>query len=109
MESIFLKYVESTISKAFEGLAIDISNTSTIKIDVKGVTSYEDYKNSKDKLLRLIGITDLEILSFKNNIIRYQANIMGDMSSLDRDIINSSFFIINDFNKSGEFNLEYIK
>jgi hypothetical protein len=109
IESIFLKYVESTISKAFEGLAIDISNTSTIKIDVKGVTSYEDYKNSKDKLLRLIGITDLEILSFKNNIIRYQANIMGDMSSLDRDIINSSFFIINDFNKSGEFNLEYIK
>ncbi len=109
IESIFLKYVESTISKAFEGLALDISNTSSINIVVRGITSYIDYKNSKDKLLRLIGVTDLEILSFKNNIIRYQANIMGGMDSLDRDIKNSSFFIIDDIKNSDELNLVYIK
>jgi hypothetical protein len=109
IENIFLKYVESKISKAFEGLTTDTSNTSTLKIDVRGVNSYEDYKNSKDKLLRLIGITDLEILSFKNNIIRYQANIMGNINSLNRDIENSSFFIIDDSKISNQLNLVYIK
>ena len=59
--------------------------------------------------MRLIGVTDLEILSFKNNIIRYQANIMGSMDSLDRDIKNSSFFIIDDIKNSDELNLVYIK
>ena len=68
-----------------------------------------DLKNSKDKLLRLIGITDLEILSFKNNIIRYQANIMGNINSLNRDIENSSFFIIDDSKISNQLNLVYIK
>jgi hypothetical protein len=109
IENIFLRYVESKISEAFEGLTIDTSNTSTLKIDVRGVNSYEDYKNSKDKLLRLIGITDLEILSFKNNIIRYQANIMGNINSLNRDIENSSFFIIDDSKISNQLNLVYIK
>ena len=109
IENIFLKYVESKISKAFEGLTTDTSNTSTLKIDVRGVNSYEDYKNSKDKLLKLIGITDLEILSFKNNIIRYQANIMGDINSLNRDIENSSFFIIDDSKISNQLNLVYIR
>ena len=109
IENIFLRYVESKISEAFEGLTIDTSNTSTLKIDVRGVNSYEDYKNSKDKLLKLIGITDLEILSFQNNIIRYQAGIMGNINSLNRDIENSSFFIINNSKTSNQLSLVYTK
>jgi hypothetical protein len=109
IENIFLRYVESKISEAFEGLTIDTSNTSTLKIDVRGVNSYEDYKNSKDKLLKLIGITDLEILSFQNNMIRYQANVMGDINSLNRDIENSSFFIINNSKTSNQLSLVYTK
>jgi hypothetical protein len=109
IENIFLRYVESKISEAFEGLTINTSNTSTLKIDVRGVNSYEDYKNSKDKLLKLIGITDLEILSFQNNIIRYQANIMGDINSLNRDIENSSFFITNNSKTSNQLSLVYTK
>ncbi|MDB2535277.1 DUF2066 domain-containing protein [Gammaproteobacteria bacterium] len=109
IENIFLRYVESKISEAFEGLTIDTSNTSTLKIDVRGVNSYEDYKNSKDKLLKLIGITDLEILSFQNNIIRYQADIMGNINSLNRDIQNSSFFIINNSKTSNQLSLVYTK
>ena len=109
IENIFLRYVESKISEAFEGLTINTSNTSTLKIDVRGVNSYEDYKNSKDKLLKLIGITDLEILSFQNNIIRYQADIMGNINSLNRDIENSSFFIINNSKTSNQLSLVYTK
>ena len=109
IENIFLRYVESKISEAFEGLTIDTSNTSTLKIDVRGVNSYEDYKNSKDKLLKLIGITDLEILSFQNNIIRYQADIMGNINSLNRDIENSSFFITNNSKTSNQLSLVYTK
>ena len=56
-----------------------------------------------------MGITDLEILSFKNNIIRYKANIMGDISSLNRDIRNNSFFKINDYKKNKQLNLTYLK
>ena len=109
IQSIFSKYVESIIPKVFEQLIIDTSNTSIIKIDVRGVSSYEDYKNSKNKLLKLIGITDLEILSFNNNMIRYEANIMGDIIALNKDIKNSSFFDIENFKNSEELNLVYLK
>jgi hypothetical protein len=109
IQSIFSKYVESIIPKVFEQLIIDTSNTSIIKIDIRGVSSYEDYKNSKNKLLKLIGITDLEILSFNNNMIRYEANIMGDIIALNKDIKNSSFFDIENFKNSEELNLVYLK
>jgi hypothetical protein len=109
IQSIFSKYVQSIIPKVFEKLIIDTSNTSIINIDIRGVSSYEDYKNSKNKLLKLIGITDLEILSFNNNIIRYKANIMGDIIALNKDIKNSSFFDIENFKNSEELNLVYLK
>ena len=109
IQSIFSKYVQSIIPKVFEKLIIDTSNTSIINIDIRGVSSYEDYKNSKNKLLKLIGITDLEILSFNNNIIRYKANIMGDIIALNKDIKNSSFFDIENFKNSEELILVYLK
>ena len=109
IESIFEEYVESIIPIAFQDLIIDTSNVFSITIDVQGITSYEDYKISKDKLLTLIEVTDLEILSFKNNIIRYKANIMGDTSSLNREIRNNSFFKIHDYKNNEQLNLIYIK
>ena len=74
-----------------------------------GINTYEDYKISKDKLLKLIAISDLEILSFKNNTIEYKATIIGDMNSLQRDVQNNSFFDINNLNKSDALNLVYLK
>ena len=74
-----------------------------------GINTYEDYKISKDKLLKLIAVSDLEILSFKNNTIEYKATIMGDMNSLQRDVLNNSFFDINNLNKSEALNLVYLK
>ena len=109
IESIFIEFLESIIPIAFQDLIINTSNVFSITIDVEGIASYEDYKISKDKLLTFIGITDLEILSFKNNIIRYQATVMGDISSLDRDIKNNSFFKINDYKDNEQLNLIYIK
>jgi hypothetical protein len=109
IERIFFEYVESIIPLSLEDLAIDTSNVSLISINVKGISSYEDYKISKDKLLTLIGVTDLDILSFKNNIIKYQANIMGDINSLSRDIDNNSFFEIDGFRSSEDLNLIYKK
>jgi hypothetical protein len=76
---------------------------------VTGINTYEDYKISKDKLLKLIAISDLEILSFKNNTIEYKATIMGDMNSLQRDVLKNSFFDINNLNKSEALNLVYLK
>ena len=101
--------VESIISKALENLVIDTTNTFITKIYVTGINTYEDYKISKDKLLKLIAISDLEILSFKNNTIEYKATIMGDMNSLQRDVLNNSFFDINNLNKSEALNLVYLK
>jgi hypothetical protein len=109
IERIFFEYVESIIPLSLEDLVIDTSNVSLISINVKGISSYEDYKISKDKLLTLIGVTDLDILSFKNNIIKYQANIMGDINSLSRDIDNNSFFEIDGFRSSEILNLIYKK
>ena len=90
-------------------MVIDTTNVFVTKIDVTGINSYEDYKISKDKLLKLIAICDLEILSFKNNTIEYKATIMGDMNSLQRDVQNNSFFDINNLNKSEALNLVYLK
>ena len=109
IETIFLEHVESIISKALENLVIDTTNTFITKIYVTGINTYEDYKISKDKLLKLIAISDLEILSFKNNTIEYKATIMGDMNSLRRDVLNNSFFDINSLNKSEALNLVYLK
>ena len=109
IETIFLEHLESIISKALKDLVIDTTNVFVTKIDVTGINSYEDYKISKDKLLKLIAISDLEILSFKNNTIEYKATIMGDMNSLQRDVQNNSFFDINNLNKSDELNLVYLK
>ena len=109
IERIFFEYVESIIPLSLEDLVIDTSNVSLISINVKGISSYEDYKISKDKLLTLIGVTDLDILSFKNNIIKYQANIMGDINSLSRDIDNNSFFEIDGYRSSEILNLIYKK
>lgn len=109
IETIFLEHVESIISKALENLVIDTTNTFITKIYVTGIDTYEDYKISKDKLLKLIAISDLEILSFKNNTIEYKATIMGDMNSLRRDVLNNSFFDINNLNKSEALNLVYLK
>jgi len=109
IETIFLEHVESMISKALENLVIDTTNTFITKIYVTGINTYEDYKISKDKLLKLIAVSDLEILSFKNNTIEYKATIMGDMNSLQRDVLNNSFFDINNLNKSEALNLVYLK
>ncbi|MDB2569988.1 DUF2066 domain-containing protein [Gammaproteobacteria bacterium] len=109
IETIFLEHVESIISKALENLVIDITNAFITKIYVTGINTYEDYKISKDKLLKLIAISDLEILSFKNNTIEFKATIMGDMNSLQRDVLNNSFFDINNLNKSEALNLVYLK
>ena len=109
IETIFLEHVESMISKALENLVIDTTNTFITKIYVTGINTYEDYKISKDKLLKLIAVSDLEILSFKNNTIEYKATIMGDMNSLQRDVLNNSFFDINSLNKSEALNLVYLK
>jgi len=109
IETIFLEHVESIISKALENLVIDTTNAFITKIYVTGINTYEDYKISKDKLLKLIAISDLEILSFKNNTIEFKATIMGDMNSLQRDVLNNSFFDINNLNKSEALNLVYLK
>ena len=109
IETIFLEHLESIISKALKDFVIDTTNVFVTKIDVTGINSYEDYKTSKDKLLKLIAISDLEILSFKNNTIEYKATIMGDMNSLQRDVQNNSFFDINNLNKSEALNLVYLK
>ena len=109
IETIFLEHLESIISAALKDLVIDTTNVFVTKIHVRGINSYEDYKISKDKLLKLIAISDLEILSFKNNTIEYKATIMGDMNSLQRDVQNNSFFDINNLNKSEALNLVYLK
>ena len=109
IETIFLEHLESIISKALKDFVIDTTNVFVTKIDVTGINSYEDYKISKDKLLKFIAIYDLEILSFKNNTIEYKATIMGDMKSLQRDVQNNSFFDINNLNKSEALNLVYLK
>jgi len=97
------------INNQFQDMTIDTSKKSFINISIEGIKNLEEFQLSKEKLAQFISISNLEIQSFKNNIITYKVDLMGDKKTLIANIKSSSFFeILNDKDKD-KLSLIFIK
>ena len=102
-------FIDLMINNQFEDMSIDTSKKSFINISIEGIKNLEEFQLSKEKLAQFISISNLEIQSFKNNIITYKVDLMGDKKTLIANIKSSSFFeILNDKEKD-KLSLIFIK
>ena len=108
LENIFLEYVQSITDKKLNDLKINTNRTVDTLVSISGISSYKDYIDSRDRLSKFIGISSIEILSLKNNIITYKIKTLGDMNTLINEIQNNSFLHITD-SDSSKINIEYKK
>ena len=109
IKKAFTDHIESKIQSIYKNLIVDTSKTLLLDVTIEGINSYEEYEISKDKLSKIIAISNLEILNLNNNTISYQISVMGNFDIFKNTIKNSTFFEImaEDSNKS--LNLRFVK
>jgi len=109
IKKAFTDHIESKIESIYKNLIVDTSKTLLLDVTIEGINSYEEYEISKDKLSKIIAISNLEILNLNNNTISYQISVMGNFDIFKNTIKNSTFFEImaEDSNKS--LNLRFVK
>ena len=73
----------------YKNLIVDTSKTLLLDVTIEGINSYEEYEISKDKLSKIIAISNLEILNLNNNTISYQISVMGNFDIFKNTIKNS--------------------
>ena len=47
---------------------------------------------AKEKLSKIASITSLDILNFKNNVIKYKVEVMGSSNTLINNLETNTFF-----------------
>jgi len=102
-------YVESKIQSIYKNLIVDTSKTLLLDVTIEGINSYEEYEISKDKLSKIIAISNLEILNLNNNTISYQISLMGNFDTFKNTIENNTFFEIMAENSKNSLNLRFVK
>ena len=109
IKKAFTDHIESKIQSIYKNLIVDTSKTLLLDVTIEGINSYEEYEILKDKLSKIIAISNLEILNLNNNTISYQISVMGNFDIFKNTIKNSTFFEImaEDSNKS--LNLRFVK
>ena len=109
IKKALITYIESKIKSIYKNLIIDTSKTLNLDITIEGINSYEEYEISKDKLSKIIAISNIKILSFRNNTITYKISVMGDLNSFKNTIKNNTFFEVIADNSKKSLNLRFIK
>ena len=109
IKKAFTVYVESRIQSIYKNLIIDTSKTLLLDVTIEGINSYEEYEISKDKLSKIIAISNLEILNLNNNTISYQISLMGNFDTFKNTIENNTFFEIMAENSNQSLNLRFVK
>jgi len=102
-------YLESLINTTFSDLKIDTSKTILLELNIEGINSYEEYEILKEKLSKIIAITNFEILNFKNDTITYKINVMGDISNFKKSIENNTFFEFLSEKNENNLSLRFVK
>jgi hypothetical protein len=90
-------------------LIVDTSKTLLLDVTIEGINSYEEYEISKDKLSKIIAISNLEILNLNNNTISYRISLMGNFDTFKNTIKNNTFFEIMAENSNKSLNLRFVK
>ena len=102
-------YIESEIQSIFKNFIVDTSKTLLLDVTIEGINSYEEYEISKDKLSKIIAISNIEILNLNNNTISYQISVMGSFDTFKNTIENNTFFEIMADNAKNSLNLRFVK
>jgi hypothetical protein len=102
-------YLESLINVTFSDLKIDTSKTILLDVSIEGINSYEDYEILKEKLSKIIAITNLEILNLKKGTISYKINVMGDINNFKKSIENNTFFEFLPKKTENNLSLRFVK
>ena len=109
IKKAFTDHIESKIQSIYKNLIVDTSKTLLLDVTIEGINSYEEYEISKDKLSKIIAISNLEILNLNNNTISYQISVMGNFDIFKNTIKNSTFFEIMAENSNKSLNLRFVK
>ena len=109
IKKAFTDHIESKIESIYKNLIVDTSKTLLLDVTIEGINSYEEYEISKDKLSKIIAISNLEILNLNNNTISYQISVMGNFDIFKNTIKNSTFFEIMAENSNKSLNLRFVK
>jgi hypothetical protein len=80
-----------------------------LDVSIEGINSYEDYEIVKEKLSKIIVITNLEILNLKNDTITYKINVMGDINNFKKSIRNNTFFEFLSEKTENNLSLRFVK
>ena len=109
IKKVFADHVESKIQSIYKNLIVDTSKTLLLDVTIEGINSYEEYEISKDKLFKIIAISNLEILNLNNNTISYQISLMGNFDTFKNTIENNTFFEIMAENSNQSLSLRFVK
>jgi hypothetical protein len=109
IKKAFTNHIESKIQSIYKNLIVDTSKTILLDVTIEGINSYEEYEISKDKLSKIIAISNLEILKVNNNTISYQISVMGNFDTFKNTIENNTFFEIMAENSNKSLNLRFVK
>ena len=109
IKKAFTDHIESKIQSIYKNLIVDTSKTLLLDVTIEGINSYEEYEISKDKLSKIIAISNLEILKLNNNTISYQISVMGNFDTFKNTIENNTFFEIMADNADNSLNLRFVK
>ena len=109
IKKAFTDHIESKIQSIYKNLIVDTSKTLLLDVTIEGINSYEEYEISKDKLSKIIAISNLEILNLNNNTISYQISVMGNFDTFKNTIENNTFFEIMAENSNKSLNLRFVK
>lgn len=92
IKKMFVGHLESLIEESLKDLIIKTSTNFYIDISIEGIESYKDYLVAKEKLSKIASITSLDILNFKNNVIKYKVEVMGSSNTLINNLETNTFF-----------------
>ena len=109
IKKAFTDHIESKIQSIYKNLIVDTSKTLLLDVTIEGINSYEEYEISKDKLSKIIAISNLEILNLNNNTISYQISVMGNFDTFKNTIETNTFFEIMAENSNQSLNLRFVK
>ena len=109
IKKAFTDHIESKIQSIYKNLIVDTSKTLLLDVTIEGINSYEEYEISKDKLSKIIAISNLEILNLNNNTISYQISVTGNFDTFKNTIENNTFFEIMSENSNKSLNLRFVK
>ncbi len=108
--SAFNSFIDTEVDLLLQNSLIDISEEGYVEIKIKNIFTLSDYQDSKSHIKKLVGANTVSIESFEENTITFKLKIYGDYKSIEKQLLDSSFFkILNSSFNEDYLHLAYMK